>query len=57
MCQAFSAIVMQNGDVRWKMGLDPHSEILRHFEIPDNEDDPKYLKFARVEITQKTEII
>jgi len=51
MCQAFSAIVMKNGDVKWKLGLDSHSEILKHFGIPDNEDDPKYLKFARVEIT------
>jgi len=53
MCQAFSAIVMKSGDVKWKMGLDSHSEILKHFAIPDNEDDPKYLKFARVEITPK----
>jgi hypothetical protein len=51
MCRAFSCIVLQNGDVKWKMGLDSHSDILQHFGLPDNECRQDMLRFARVEIT------
>ena len=52
MCKAFSCIVMKNGDVKWKFGMDSHDKILKYFGISDN-DDPEFheMKFARVEIT------
>jgi len=51
MCKAFSAIVKKNGDVLWKFGMDSHSDILKHFNIPDNEDEKERLEFARIEIS------
>ena len=51
MCNAWSAIVKKNGDVLWKFGMDSHSDILKHFNIPDNESEPGRLKFARIEIS------
>lgn len=53
MCKAFSAVVLRNGDVKWKMGLDSHSEIMSYYGISDNEDDTEYIKHAKVEIAPK----
>jgi hypothetical protein len=51
MCKAFSAIVLKNGEVKWKFGMDSHSDILQHFGISDNEYEKDCLEFARIEIS------
>jgi len=53
MCKAFSAIVLESGEVLWEMGMDSHSEILEKHKIKDDTADPKHLMFARVEIAPK----
>ncbi|MDD5220865.1 MAG: hypothetical protein PHV11_09880 [Candidatus Bipolaricaulis sp.] len=47
MCKAFSGIVMEDGRVLWKLGLDSHADILEEFGIADNTLPPR---FAKVEI-------
>ena len=51
MCNFFSCIAMRNGDVFCDPMSDRHEDIIKTHNISDKEDDPKYLKFARVEIT------
>ena len=51
MCKAFSCIVTDQGDVRWKMGIDSHSALLTHFHIPDTTANKKEIRFAKIEIT------
>ena len=51
MCNAFSCICKENGDVLWSFGTDSHSEILEKFGVVDNENRPDFVKFAKVEVT------
>jgi hypothetical protein len=51
MCNAFSCIVKQNGEVLWKFALDSHFSILEHFKVVDNESRKDFIKFIKVEIT------
>ena len=53
MCNAFSCIVKQNGNVLWKFGVDSHTTLLEQYGLKDNEDRPEFMKFARIEITPK----
>jgi hypothetical protein len=48
MCQFFSAIVLKNGDVLWHEATDSHSDLVRHFALPDN---THCRHFAKVEFT------
>jgi hypothetical protein len=51
MCNAFSCIVLKNGTVSWKFGVDSHDKILELNNIPDNTADADKVKFCRVEIS------
>jgi len=53
MCNAFSCIVLKNGTVSWKFGVDSHDKILELNNIPDNTADADTVKFCRVEISPK----
>jgi hypothetical protein len=52
MCEAFSCIVLRNGDVKWKFGMDSHSALLNEFNIQDSRPtDAETMAFAKVEVT------
>ena len=51
MCNAFSCIVLKNGTVSWKFGVDSHDEILKLNNIPDDTADAERVAFCRVEIS------
>jgi hypothetical protein len=51
MCNAFSCIVLKNGTVSWKFGVDSHDKILELNNIPDDTADADKVKFCRVEIS------
>ena len=51
MCNAFSCIVLKNGTVLWKFGVDSHDRILELNNIPDDTEDADKVKFCRVEIS------
>jgi hypothetical protein len=51
MCHAFSCIVPETGSVIWKFGVDGHEKIIEDAGFGDRTNDPKHMKFARVEIT------
>ena len=36
MCNAFSAVVVRNGKVYWRCGMDGHNEIVNHFKLKDD---------------------
>ena len=48
MCNFFSAIVLRNGDVLWHEATDSHSDLVAHFQLPDNGE---CRHFAKVEFT------
>ena len=48
MCQFFSALVLRNGDILWHEATDSHSDLVAHFQMPDN---PACKHFAKVEFT------
>ena len=48
MCQFFSALVVRNGDVLWHEATDSHTDLVRHYQLPDNTD---CRHFAKVEFT------
>ena len=52
MCNAFSCIVKNNGDVLWEFGLDSHTDLMERFGIADIAiADTSLLQFAKLEIT------
>ncbi len=52
MCNAFSCIVKNNGDVLWGFGLDSHTDLMERFGIADIAiADTSLLQFAKLEIT------
>ena len=52
MCNFFSGIVKKDKSVLWLPGVDSHDEIIEHFELKDNTNDPRKMTFARFEITR-----
>ena len=54
MCNAFSCIVQQNGNVLWKFAVDSHDELLTLYGalygLSDTIADQQTLSFARVEV-------
>jgi len=50
MCNFFSCIVMKDKQVLNLEGVHSHTDILEHFSVPDNTDNPELLQFARIEI-------
>ena len=50
MCKAFSCIVLKSGEVKWKMGVDSHSDLEREFGLRDSTADVSEMQFAKVEI-------
>lgn len=56
MCYAFSGLVTRQGSVKWKFGMDSHTELVAHFKLKDDEKDPDELKFANFEIRPKKDI-
>ncbi len=52
MCKAFSAIVMRDGMVYWKAGMDSHDTLIEHYKLRKLDDTIKLdkLQFARIEI-------
>ena len=49
MCNFLSALVLRNGDVLHHPMLDSHSDLVRHFEVPDTREHHQH--FAKVELT------
>ena len=52
MCNFFSGIIKKDKTVLWLPGVDSHDEIIEHFALEDNTDDPQKMTFARFEITR-----
>jgi hypothetical protein len=44
MCKFFSAIGMKNGDILYKDGLDSHSDLIDHFDLPDDRECRHFVK-------------
>ena len=51
MCNAFSCICPEVGEVVWKLGTDSHSDLIREAGLRDDTNDPKHMTFAKIEIT------
>lgn len=51
MCKAFSCLVLKSGEVKWKFGVDSHTDLLKLAGLKDDTSDSRLLKFARVEIS------
>jgi hypothetical protein len=48
VCNFLSALVLRNGDVRWHPMLDSHSDLVRYFKLPDDNEHIRH--FAKVEL-------
>ena len=51
MCEFLSALVLRNGDVLWHEATDSHSDLVRHFRLPDNTE---CRHFAKIEFTPRS---
>ena len=50
MCQAFSGLMKENGEVVWKFGVDSHEGLIKLGKLRDDTDRKDQLTFARFEI-------
>ena len=50
MCKAFSALVLDSGEVRWKFGVDSHSQLETLFGLRDDSGKLSELRHAKIEI-------
>lgn len=48
MCNFWSAIVTERGDVLWKLGVDSHSKLDEIFKLKDDSAEPTYAKVELV---------
>ncbi len=49
MCNAFSAIVLESGDIYWQAGIDSHEDIIDKFKL--GKIDEEFGNLHRIEIT------
>ena len=51
MCNAFSCICPEVGEVVWKLGMDSHAELIKKVGFRDDTNNPQNMTFAKIEIT------